>query len=187
MVRCAERLLDAGRRGRGHARGSASSRRLLPTWASATTRSSTSRSWLFSALAMALSRHFFTSLAIRLRENSRSARAVSHWLAADQRRQPGSACAALTRTHAGDRLGFVVAPGARGVAWLTHGSLPLRFFVGRMAVEGAGRRELAELVADHLLGDLHRDVLLDRCRRRTSARRNAGRIVERRLQILMTS
>src|SRR5690348_891191 len=32
--------------------------------------------------------------------------------------------------------------------------------VGRMAVERAGRRELAELVADHLLGDEHRDVLV---------------------------
>ena len=30
----------------------------------------------------------------------------------------------------------------------------------RVAVEGAGRRELAELVADHVLGDEHRDVLL---------------------------
>src|SRR5207253_2986346 len=44
----------------------------LPTCASATTRSSTSRSWLFSALAMADSRHLRTSRAIRLRENSRS-------------------------------------------------------------------------------------------------------------------
>src|SRR5207244_6130209 len=32
--------------------------------------------------------------------------------------------------------------------------------VGRMAVEHAGRRELAELVADHLLGDQDRNVLL---------------------------
>src|SRR5258707_15735688 len=33
----------------------------LPTWASETIRSSTSRSWLFSALAIADSRHFLTS------------------------------------------------------------------------------------------------------------------------------
>src|ERR1700744_4394672 len=32
--------------------------------------------------------------------------------------------------------------------------------VRRMAIEGARRRELAELVADHFLGDDHRDVLL---------------------------
>src|SRR5258708_20254370 len=47
----------------------------LPTCASATTRSSTSRSWLFSALAIADSRHLRTSRAMRLRENSRSASA----------------------------------------------------------------------------------------------------------------
>src|SRR5471032_2746914 len=34
------------------------------------------------------------------------------------------------------------------------------FLVARMRGEGAGRRELAELVTDHLLGDVHRDELL---------------------------
>src|SRR3954471_12620212 len=52
----------------------------LPTKAWLTTRSSTSRLWLFSALAMALCRHFLTSRAIRLRENSRSASAVETFL-----------------------------------------------------------------------------------------------------------
>src|SRR6266404_4135763 len=37
---------------------------------------------------------------------------------------------------------------------------PLRLLVGRMAVEGAGRRELAELVADHVLVDHHRQELV---------------------------
>jgi hypothetical protein len=45
-----------------------------------TTRSSTSRSWLFSALAIALCRHLRTSVEIRLRENSRSASAVETFL-----------------------------------------------------------------------------------------------------------
>src|SRR5512145_3056444 len=35
----------------------------------------------------------------------------------------------------------------------------LRLLVARVRVEGAGRRELAELVADHVLGDEHRDEL----------------------------
>ena len=41
-------------------------------------------------------------------------------------------------------------------------SRPLRFLVAAasMAVEGAGGRELAELVADHVLGDEHRNVLV---------------------------
>ena len=47
---------------------------------------------------------------------------------------------------------------------LAHAHFPpaaLRFaFVGRVAVEGPRRRELAELVADHVFGDEHRDVLL---------------------------
>ncbi len=38
--------------------------------------------------------------------------------------------------------------------------LPLRFFVGRMTVVGAGWRELAKLVTDHVFGDIHGNVLL---------------------------
>src|SRR5690606_26403809 len=48
----------------------------LPTYASATTSESTSRSWLFSAFAIADSSVFFTVSEIRLRENSRSFSAV---------------------------------------------------------------------------------------------------------------
>ncbi len=36
----------------------------------------------------------------------------------------------------------------------------LALSVGGMAVEHARRRELAELVADHVLGDEHRNVLV---------------------------
>src|SRR3984885_263162 len=54
--------------------------RSLPTQAWATTRSSTSRSWLFSALAIADSSVFLTSTEILFLENSRSASAVATFL-----------------------------------------------------------------------------------------------------------
>src|SRR6195952_1820224 len=129
----------------------------LPTKAWETTRSSTSKSWLFSALAMALSRHFLTSVEIRLRENCRSANAVSTFL-------PRIICATrlsfcgLTRSMRATALASF-SGSARGVACLPI-SAPLRLLVGRVAREGAGRRELAELMPHHLLGNVHRDVLL---------------------------
>ena len=46
---------------------------------------------------------------------------------------------------------------AAGRGLLAHASDPLRLLVGGVAVEGAGRRELAEFVADHVLGHQHRD------------------------------
>src|SRR3984957_18364537 len=157
----------------------------LPTCACATTRSSTSRSWLFSALAIADSRHLRTSRAIRLRENSRSASAVATFL-------PRMSCAnrlsfcglirsmratALASVSASARSRFFLlmtkslpasrrAAGrccrrgrcrTRSGAWRT-GAFGLA--VRRMAVERAGRRELTEFVADHFFGDDHRDVLL---------------------------
>src|SRR3954449_7131512 len=132
----------------------------LPTCASETIRSSTSRSWLFSALAIADSRHFLTSTAIRLRENCRSASAA-------EALRPRISCATrlsfcgLTRSmratalaslsgRARSRLGLLIA----------SSSSLLGFLVARMAMEGAGRRELAELVSDHFLVDRHRHVLL---------------------------
>src|SRR5262245_22423357 len=137
----------------------------LPTWASATTRSSTSRSWLFSALAIADSRHLRTSLAMRLRENCRSASA---------------AATALPRISPATRLSFCGL--TRMLRATAFASLSARFrprdllliavnpapelsralclAVRRMAMERPGRRELAELVADHLFGDEHRNVLL---------------------------
>src|SRR5580700_10167003 len=151
----------------------------LPTCASATTRSSTSRSWLFSALAIADSRHLRTSLATRLRENSRSASAVATFLprmsaasrlsfCGDTRSIRAIALASLSaRLRSCARLP-IGSPSRRRCrrrrrrAWrrARAGGRALRLAVGRMAVEGARRRELAELVADHLLGDQHRDVLL---------------------------
>src|SRR5215217_373507 len=133
------------------------STRALPTKAWLTTRSSTSRSWLFSALAMALSRHLRTSREMRFCENSRSASAVATFL-------PRMSCATRfsfcgeTRSMRATALASL-SGNARGVAALPI-LLPLRLLVRRVAVEGAGRRELAELVADHLLGHVDGDVLL---------------------------
>src|SRR5881392_3963606 len=87
----------------------------LPTCASATTRSSTSRSWLFSAFAIADSRHFLT-------------------------------LSARTRS----RFGLLI----------VYSSSLLGFLVARMAMEGTGRRELAELVTHHFLVDRYRHMLL---------------------------
>src|SRR6478752_2456493 len=132
----------------------------LPTWASATTRSSTSRSWLFSAFAIADSRHFLTSTAIRLRENCRSASAAEAF-------RPRISCATrlsfcgLTRSiratafaslsgRTRSRFGLLIA----------YSSSLLGFLVARMAMEGTGRRELAELVTHHFLVDRDRHVLL---------------------------
>src|SRR5919199_1776623 len=130
----------------------------LPTCASLTTRSSTSRLWLFSALEMALSRHLRTSRAMRLRENSRSASAVATFL-------PRMSCATklsfcgLTRSMRATALASL-SGSARGVAALPILLGPLRLPVRRVTMEGARRRELSELVADHLLGHVDRDVLL---------------------------
>src|SRR5258708_2547212 len=45
-------------------------------------------------------------------------------------------------------------------AWRARRTGAFGLAVRRVAVERAGRRELAEFVADHFLGDDHRDVLL---------------------------
>src|SRR6201999_472598 len=155
----------------------------LPTCASATTRSSMSRSWLFSAFAIADCRHLRTSLAIRLRENSKSASAAATF---------------LPRIRPATRLSFCgLTRSIRETAWasfsarlrscafllIAQRSLDLArcgrrrrcrgstrccrrarralgLAVGRMAVKRARRRELAELVPDHFLGHLHRNVLV---------------------------
>src|SRR5919199_642941 len=130
----------------------------LPTCASLTMRSSTSRLWLFSALAMALSRHLRTSRAMRLRENSRSASAVATFLPRISCARRFSFCG-LTRSMRATALASF-SGSARGVAALPILLGPLRLFVRGVAVEGARRRELAELVAHHLLGHVDRDVLL---------------------------
>src|SRR5215470_11541725 len=132
----------------------------LPTCASDTTSSSTSRSWLFSALAIADSRHFLTSTAIRLRENCRSASAAEAF-------RPRINCATrlsfcgLTRSIRATALASLSARlrSRLGLLIALSSSL-LGFLVARMAVEGPRRRELAELVTDHFLVHRHRNVLL---------------------------
>src|SRR4051794_6014912 len=106
---------------------------------------------------MALCRVLRTSTAMRLRENSRSASATEAFL-------PRMSCATrfsfcgLTRTvrsTACASLSFRVR--ARFCLPIL---LPLGLLVGRMAVIGPGRRELAELVADHVFRHVDRDMLL---------------------------
>src|SRR5262249_16722058 len=53
-----------------------------------------------------------------------------------------------------------VSLGARSCLGLPIASGPLGLLVGRVAMERPRRRELAELVADHVLADEHGDVLV---------------------------
>src|SRR5262249_6437780 len=175
MVRLANglKIRPARPRPRGVKRLSTSA---LPTCASATTRSSTSRSWLFSALAIADSRHLRTSLATRLRENSRSASAVATFLprmspanklsfCGETRSMRAIALASFSaRLRSCARLPIVWSSRARGRRRRRRGSRPargaLRLAIGRVPVELARRRELSELVAHHFLGHQHGNVFL---------------------------
>src|SRR5580693_2790243 len=130
----------------------------LPTHAWATTRSSTSRSWLFSALAIADSSAFLTSVEILFRENSRSASAAETFLPRMSWARRLSFCG-LTRSMRTVALASLSAR-RRGLAFWDISLRPLRLLVGGMAVERARRRELAELVADHLLRHEHGNVLV---------------------------
>src|ERR1700709_1370221 len=132
----------------------------LPTCASATTRSSTSRSCFFPSLAIADSGHFLTSTAIRLRENCRSASAAEAF-------RPRINCATrlsfcgLTRSIRATALAsFSARLRSRFGLLIVYSSSLLGFLVARMAMEGTGRRELAELVAHHFLVDRYRHMLL---------------------------
>src|SRR6516162_4425890 len=106
---------------------------------------------------MAACNAFLTSWAMRRRENVSSASADA---------------AALPRIVAATRLslrGLVRSP--RRQAWASVSSrrrgaaglpisAPPRPLVASVAVKCPGRRELAELVTDHILGDQHRDELV---------------------------
>src|SRR5260370_29398300 len=116
---------------------------------------------------MADSRHLRTSLAMRLRENCRSASAVCTFLPRMSWASRLSFCG-LMRSMRATALASLSAR-LRGCAVLLISSSrfsragrrrPLGLPVGRMAVKRAGRCELAELVADHLLGHHHGDVLV---------------------------
>src|SRR6185312_174137 len=106
---------------------------------------------------MALSRVLRTGTAMRLRENCSSARALSTF---------------LPRIRAATRLSLmalVLMVRRTALASLSLSArlvfclpilLPPGLLVGRVPVIGAGRCELAELVADHLFVDAHRHVLV---------------------------
>src|SRR3954454_22072645 len=126
--------------------------RLLPTEASATTRLSTSRLWLFSALAIAEASTLRTSTAIAFFEKVRMLSASSAFLprirpatrlsfCAEPRICVPTASASLSATLRGDACLDMI--------------LPLALLVGGVAGEVAGRRELAELHAHHVLVHRH--------------------------------
>src|SRR3954447_1833272 len=106
---------------------------------------------------MADSSIFLTVPAMRLRENSRSFSAAATFLPRISAATRLSFCG-LTRIVRSTARASLSASLRGALALLML--LPLRLLVGAVAVIGAGRRELAELVADHLLGDRDRDVLL---------------------------
>src|SRR5260370_1080642 len=122
--------------------------RPLPTWAWATTRSSTSSWWLFSAFAIADSRHLRTSLAMRLRENSRSASAAATFLPRMSWASRLSFCgltrsilatafASFSESARGWAFLLLCSPGSR---WPARRRAPC-LAIGRVAVEGGRRRE----------------------------------------------
>src|SRR5229473_653114 len=129
-----------------------------PTVASLTNSRSTSSWWLFSALAMAACSTFLTSSATRRGEKVNSASALDALF-------PRMLCATRLSLRAltlmTRRKAFAsVSSRRRGALCLLIALSPFRLLVGSVAVEGACRRELAELVANHVLGDQHRDELV---------------------------
>src|ERR1700682_3747049 len=110
----------------------------LPTCASATTRSSTSRSWLFSAPASAAE-------AFRPRINCATRL---------------SFCGLTRSIRATALASFSARLRSRFGLLIVYSSSLLGFLVARMAMEGTGRRDLAELVTHHFLVDRYRHMLL---------------------------
>src|SRR5512143_3215102 len=109
---------------------------------------------------MADSSVFFTSLAMRLREKVRSASARSTFLPRISWASRLSFCGLtrMSRETARASLSFRVR--SRCALPMVLSLRPLRLAVCGMAVERPRRRQLTEFVADHVLGDEHRDVLL---------------------------
>src|SRR5208282_4502766 len=99
-----------------------------------------------------------TSSEILLLENSRSASAVATFLPRMSWASRLSFCG-LTRSMRMVALASLSAR-RRGLAFFDIALGPLRLLVGRVAMEGARRREFAELVPDHFLGHQHRYVLV---------------------------
>src|ERR1043165_726693 len=105
---------------------------------------------------------------MRLRENSRSASAVATFLPRIRPATRLSFCGLIRSVRA--TAWASLSASLRSCAFLLidkssacgrrAGGGALRLAVGGVAVERARRRELAELVTDHFLGDVHRDVLV---------------------------
>src|SRR5664280_671753 len=119
-------------------------------WASATTRSSADRLWLFSAFAVALLRTRATSRAAACGMNC--SRAV-----ASSTRLPFIA-SVTRRAFREEPFRYLAVAETRTSRLLLEGARPLG--VLPVPAEGAGWGELAEPMADHVLGHIDRDVLL---------------------------
>src|SRR6476620_1890369 len=65
----------------------------------------------------------------------------------------------VTRIYRAWALASMVVPSVSVIGRFRRSATTRLAVVLLVAAEGAGRRELAELVADHRLGDEHRDVL----------------------------
>ena len=172
MVISRERLLDARWRGRERGRRNASSpgscpRRPRRRPGCRCRGCGCSRRWR-SPSTSALR----TSLAMRLRRNSSSFSARLHLQAADRLRRPGSACCGLMRSVR--RTARASLSASRRGALALPMLLPLRLLVGGVAGEGPGRRELAELHADHVFRHGAPGRASGRCGRRRSGRRTAA-------------
>src|SRR5437764_5185387 len=106
---------------------------------------------------MALSSAFFTSTAMRLRENSKSASARSTFL-------PRMSCASrfsfcgLMRSMRATAFASLSTSLRSFLPLVISGSL--RLLVGGVTMEGPRRRELAELVTDHVFRDENRNMLV---------------------------
>src|SRR6516165_1081596 len=128
-----------------------------PTVASLTKRRSTSSWWLFSAFAIAACSTFLTSRAMRRCENVSSANAEEAVLPRIAFATRFSLRGLVRRPRIDAAASF--SSSRRSAAGLPI-SAPSGLFVPGMAVESPGRRELAELMADHVLGHQHRNELV---------------------------
>src|SRR5215210_794502 len=97
---------------------------------------------------------------MRLRENSRSAKAAATFLPRISWASRLSFCGLTRSIRATAFASFSGSVRSRAVLPMAYPLSPLGFAIGGMAVESPRRRELAELVPDHFLGNQHWNVLL---------------------------
>src|SRR5258707_4686548 len=152
MVRCLTGLMMPGARPRPRV-WKRFITRPLPTEASATIRRSTSRLWLFSALAMAEFRAFLTSWAMRFLEKVSSLTADAAFLprmvAATR-----SSLRGLTRMVRSTALASLSAS-RRGGDGLLLALFLLHPLFAPVPAEGAGSRKLAARLSGPILADVY--------------------------------